>query len=135
MTTTKSAPVCLRTASAYGCIAVEGPEICCPAGYAAVTARTTSGADATACATAVTLAPVTLSVSALVFHSSATSVAPTTTSSTTACRSKIRRASDQLEPARVLTHTSRRTRDHVCLLYTSDAADEEDSVDLGGRSI
>src|SRR5665648_1285596 len=23
----------------------------------------------------------------------------------------------------------------VCLLYTSDAADEEDSVDLGGRSI
>src|SRR5674536_248672 len=25
--------------------------------------------------------------------------------------------------------------DHVCLLYTSDAADEEDSVDLGGRRI
>src|SRR5664280_3594864 len=24
---------------------------------------------------------------------------------------------------------------HVCLLYTSDAADEEDSVDLGGRRI
>ena len=23
----------------------------------------------------------------------------------------------------------------VCLLYTSDAADEEDSVDLGGRRI
>eukprot|EP00658_Telonema_sp_P-2_P082893 TRINITY_DN8846_c0_g1_i1.p1 TRINITY_DN8846_c0_g1~~TRINITY_DN8846_c0_g1_i1.p1 ORF type:complete len:101 (-),score=21.34 TRINITY_DN8846_c0_g1_i1:16-318(-) len=25
------------------------------------------------------------------------------------------------------------THDHTCLLYTSDAADEEDSVDLGGR--
>src|SRR5665648_155760 len=25
--------------------------------------------------------------------------------------------------------------DEVCLLYTSDAADEEDSVDLGGRRI
>src|SRR5664279_273045 len=25
--------------------------------------------------------------------------------------------------------------DNVCLLYTSDAADEEDSVDLGGRRI
>eukprot|EP00658_Telonema_sp_P-2_P000478 TRINITY_DN10182_c0_g2_i4.p1 TRINITY_DN10182_c0_g2~~TRINITY_DN10182_c0_g2_i4.p1 ORF type:complete len:105 (-),score=23.04 TRINITY_DN10182_c0_g2_i4:63-377(-) len=24
---------------------------------------------------------------------------------------------------------------HTCLLYTSDAADEEDSVDLGGRRI
>ena len=24
---------------------------------------------------------------------------------------------------------------HYCLLYTSDAADEEDSVDLGGRRI
>ena len=23
---------------------------------------------------------------------------------------------------------------HICLLYTSDAADEEDSVDLGGSS-
>src|SRR5674536_165598 len=26
-------------------------------------------------------------------------------------------------------------RNNVCLLYTSDAADEEDSVDLGGRRI
>src|SRR5664280_1789496 len=26
-------------------------------------------------------------------------------------------------------------RQHICLLYTSDAADEEDSVDLGGRRI
>src|SRR5665648_1304114 len=25
--------------------------------------------------------------------------------------------------------------DNICLLYTSDAADEEDSVDLGGRRI
>ena len=24
---------------------------------------------------------------------------------------------------------------HCCLLYTSDAADEEDSVDLGGRRV
>ena len=24
---------------------------------------------------------------------------------------------------------------YTCLLYTSDAADEEDSVDIGGRSI
>ena len=27
------------------------------------------------------------------------------------------------------------TVDKICLLYTSDAADEEDSVDLGGRCI
>src|SRR5665648_1291724 len=27
------------------------------------------------------------------------------------------------------------TRTYSCLLYTSDAADEEDSVDLGGRRI
>ena len=27
------------------------------------------------------------------------------------------------------------TLQHICLLYTSDAADEEDSVDLGGRRI
>eukprot|EP00658_Telonema_sp_P-2_P012366 TRINITY_DN14711_c0_g1_i2.p1 TRINITY_DN14711_c0_g1~~TRINITY_DN14711_c0_g1_i2.p1 ORF type:complete len:123 (-),score=14.45 TRINITY_DN14711_c0_g1_i2:32-400(-) len=26
-------------------------------------------------------------------------------------------------------------RNHSCLLYTSDAADEEDSVDLGGRRV
>ena len=29
----------------------------------------------------------------------------------------------------------RMTMDNTCLLYTSDAADEEDSVDLGGRRI
>src|SRR5664279_4725004 len=29
----------------------------------------------------------------------------------------------------------RAERQHRCLLYTSDAADEEDSVDLGGRRI
>ena len=28
-----------------------------------------------------------------------------------------------------------RTRDRACLLYTSDAADERSSVDLGGRRI
>ncbi|CZS11615.1 hypothetical protein CDFC105_93859 [Clostridioides difficile] len=27
------------------------------------------------------------------------------------------------------------TLDNICLLYTSDAADEEDSVDLGGRRV
>src|SRR5674536_403750 len=31
--------------------------------------------------------------------------------------------------------TRPRTRSGCCLLYTSDAADEEDSVDLGGRRI
>src|SRR5674536_407218 len=29
----------------------------------------------------------------------------------------------------------RSARDGTCLLYTSDAADEEDSVDLGGRRL
>src|SRR5665648_1271909 len=28
-----------------------------------------------------------------------------------------------------------RKKNYLCLLYTSDAADEEDSVDLGGRRI
>eukprot|EP00658_Telonema_sp_P-2_P054809 TRINITY_DN43597_c0_g2_i2.p1 TRINITY_DN43597_c0_g2~~TRINITY_DN43597_c0_g2_i2.p1 ORF type:complete len:134 (+),score=27.66 TRINITY_DN43597_c0_g2_i2:107-508(+) len=32
----------------------------------------------------------------------------------------------------LITHTR---PPHTCLLYTSDAADEEDSVDLGGRRI
>src|SRR5664280_2644019 len=31
--------------------------------------------------------------------------------------------------------TQSRVKLHSCLLYTSDAADEEDSVDLGGRRI
>ena len=38
----------------------------------------------------------------------------------------------------ILIITSCSTRDELsitCLLYTSDAADEEDSVDLGGRRI
>eukprot|EP00658_Telonema_sp_P-2_P004614 TRINITY_DN11712_c0_g1_i6.p1 TRINITY_DN11712_c0_g1~~TRINITY_DN11712_c0_g1_i6.p1 ORF type:complete len:306 (+),score=93.65 TRINITY_DN11712_c0_g1_i6:98-1015(+) len=35
-------------------------------------------------------------------------------------------------PASLFTFT---TMNHTCLLYTSDAADEEDSVDLGGRRI
>src|SRR5674536_114340 len=30
---------------------------------------------------------------------------------------------------------NQKLRSQVCLLYTSDAADEEDSVDLGGRRI
>src|SRR5664280_445687 len=33
------------------------------------------------------------------------------------------------------THVRNLTKHHPCLLYTSDAADEEDSVDLGGRRI
>eukprot|EP00658_Telonema_sp_P-2_P076545 TRINITY_DN6720_c0_g1_i4.p1 TRINITY_DN6720_c0_g1~~TRINITY_DN6720_c0_g1_i4.p1 ORF type:complete len:103 (+),score=9.88 TRINITY_DN6720_c0_g1_i4:342-650(+) len=33
------------------------------------------------------------------------------------------------------TNTAINTHYYVCLLYTSDAADEEDSVDLGGRRI
>eukprot|EP00658_Telonema_sp_P-2_P075438 TRINITY_DN64992_c0_g1_i1.p1 TRINITY_DN64992_c0_g1~~TRINITY_DN64992_c0_g1_i1.p1 ORF type:complete len:166 (+),score=50.84 TRINITY_DN64992_c0_g1_i1:139-636(+) len=32
-------------------------------------------------------------------------------------------------------HQAVSDKEHVCLLYTSDAADEEDSVDLGGRRI
>src|SRR5665648_1238729 len=32
-------------------------------------------------------------------------------------------------------YSERRYRGLTCLLYTSDAADEEDSVDLGGRRI
>ena len=34
-----------------------------------------------------------------------------------------------------LTEETRKSLAKDCLLYTSDAADEEDSVDLGGRSI
>ena len=33
------------------------------------------------------------------------------------------------------TGGSRAINSKICLLYTSDAADEEDSVDLGGRRI
>src|SRR5664280_3442522 len=33
----------------------------------------------------------------------------------------------------ILYHTSISCQVNICLLYTSDAADEEDSVDLGGR--
>ena len=37
----------------------------------------------------------------------------------------------------LLTHTAKRLHGHhiPCLLYTSDAADERSSVDLGGRRI
>src|SRR5674536_207217 len=34
-----------------------------------------------------------------------------------------------------LNHTGAHKINNTCLLYTSDAADEEDSVDLGGRRI
>ena len=36
-----------------------------------------------------------------------------------------------IKEAQAITHTLSKP----CLLYTSDAADEEDSVDLGGRRI
>src|SRR5664280_3752133 len=36
---------------------------------------------------------------------------------------------------KVLNRRRRNRDNNVCLLYTSDAADEEDSVDLGGRRI
>ena len=32
-------------------------------------------------------------------------------------------------------YTDTAVKNSTCLLYTSDAADEEDSVDLGGRNI
>src|SRR5674536_374671 len=38
-------------------------------------------------------------------------------------------------PCRPRQTSSPRAGDEPCLLYTSDAADEEDSVDLGGRRI
>ena len=34
-----------------------------------------------------------------------------------------------------IDHGKSTLSDRICLLYTSDAADEEDSVDLGGRRI
>ena len=34
-----------------------------------------------------------------------------------------------------MIETNEGKRKQICLLYTSDAADEEDSVDLGGRRI
>src|SRR5664279_4344619 len=44
---------------------------------------------------------------------------------------------DEFEPHHLerLLETARSTRSEMSLLYTSDAADEEDSVDLGGRRI
>ena len=37
--------------------------------------------------------------------------------------------------AYTITNEDRIDKAHVCLLYTSDAADERSSVDLGGRRI
>src|SRR5664280_3735078 len=39
------------------------------------------------------------------------------------------------DPVRVFVPEHLVVLDEICLLYTSDAADEEDSVDLGGRRI
>ena len=41
----------------------------------------------------------------------------------------------QIEAARVAITRHMKRRGKVCLLYTSDAADERSSVDLGGRRI
>ena len=43
--------------------------------------------------------------------------------------------SSKREARKVTTEYHTRLRVQGCLLYTSDAADEEDSVDLGGRRI
>eukprot|EP00656_Telonema_subtile_P022896 TRINITY_DN2416_c0_g2_i2.p1 TRINITY_DN2416_c0_g2~~TRINITY_DN2416_c0_g2_i2.p1 ORF type:complete len:363 (-),score=54.95 TRINITY_DN2416_c0_g2_i2:34-1122(-) len=48
------------------------------------------------------------------------------------CKSKLARKQEHLaELEKRMEHTNELVK--VCLLYTSDAADEEDSVDLGGR--
>ena len=41
----------------------------------------------------------------------------------------------QMQIYSVLTSYQPWNKSSICLLYTSDAADEEDSVDLGGRRI
>src|SRR5664280_1415506 len=41
----------------------------------------------------------------------------------------------QIRPIRLNDYNFRTGSTYTCLLYTSDAADEEDSVDLGGRRI
>ena len=42
---------------------------------------------------------------------------------------------DEIAPVLSFIVVSYNTRDILCLLYTSDAADERSSVDLGGRRI
>ena len=80
-------------------MAADGPEISCPAGYVAVTAARTLGAAATVDATATTRSPVVRSVSRVgVDQQRDRAAAPSTTTSTTACSARIRRARDQLEP-------------------------------------
>src|SRR5664279_3444133 len=44
-------------------------------------------------------------------------------------------AASSRTPATIGAAASRKALSCICLLYTSDAADEEDSVDLGGRRI
>ena len=49
---------------------------------------------------------------------------------------RLQGAQDRLKVSRVVPPASdRRCIDRFCLLYTSDAADERSSVDLGGRRI
>src|SRR5674536_401507 len=53
-------------------------------------------------------------------------------------RGQARRRSGDADPGRRLSQRDARGVKELvdeCLLYTSDAADEEDSVDLGGRRI
>eukprot|EP00658_Telonema_sp_P-2_P052690 TRINITY_DN4093_c0_g1_i2.p1 TRINITY_DN4093_c0_g1~~TRINITY_DN4093_c0_g1_i2.p1 ORF type:complete len:104 (-),score=17.19 TRINITY_DN4093_c0_g1_i2:32-343(-) len=48
---------------------------------------------------------------------------------------KLRRKSSLVSPTPIVYKEGSKTPCLICLLYTSDAADEEDSVDLGGRRI
>eukprot|EP00656_Telonema_subtile_P004532 TRINITY_DN12070_c0_g1_i1.p1 TRINITY_DN12070_c0_g1~~TRINITY_DN12070_c0_g1_i1.p1 ORF type:complete len:280 (-),score=80.53 TRINITY_DN12070_c0_g1_i1:58-897(-) len=53
-----------------------------------------------------------------------------------ACRGQLLDTDNQLEESQLKCHKLQETlKLYICLLYTSDAADEEDSVDLGGRRI
>eukprot|EP00656_Telonema_subtile_P029274 TRINITY_DN32429_c0_g1_i3.p1 TRINITY_DN32429_c0_g1~~TRINITY_DN32429_c0_g1_i3.p1 ORF type:complete len:156 (-),score=60.65 TRINITY_DN32429_c0_g1_i3:55-522(-) len=59
------------------------------------------------------------------------------TSPTTMCAMQVLQvlAADSGAPVRFSKQTTFKVDSYTCLLYTSDAADEEDSVDLGGRRI
>src|SRR5674536_405653 len=50
-------------------------------------------------------------------------------------RQSVGYAIPSIREARASAVQDRPPHRHACLLYTSDAADEEDSVDLGGRRI
>ena len=50
-------------------------------------------------------------------------------------KEKTLRYPGHIEKMRVLRESGFFSQDEICLLYTSDAADERSSVDLGGRRI